>query len=495
MRSRNIIPKMAPGGRGSAFIAVLICILPVTLTAQEQPVGVGVAMQPAGVRSLASYPAPLAGRKADVSTPLQLSTSVRWNAAAKPAKSASSAGPRRITLEEAQHQAAQANNPMLRLAALGVEAAKQHRLGAQSDFFPKFSSTFANLHFNKFMGDVFLVRRPLLGTTTTIAVPLVFKDETMVATTVMQPLTPLFKLNQVVTIARADERVAKAKAGLPAKEVSSDVERSYFELLVAQRQRQVAEGRFKMCENKWRLASASTPPAGMAEYEVEWIEDNKALVLATSKVKEAAVTLNALLGWPADTELEPVIPMAFFENISAPEAVGEAMQSNPEVVEAQQTLVKARAVSKLSKLDYVPDVALVGGYAYQTVFPVLPNDFSYIGVMASYNLFDFGKREHTVKERNAQVAMAETALQLVKAKVAASVTKAYLDLDRARQLSELARRMDSVSRAMEVAYEPEEATNARAKREAETLQAELDHRVAFSRLQQLMGAAVGAPGK
>jgi hypothetical protein len=45
----------------------------------------------------------------------------------------SSDGSRRITLEEAQQQAAQAANPMARLGQLSVEAAKQHRLGAEAD--------------------------------------------------------------------------------------------------------------------------------------------------------------------------------------------------------------------------------------------------------------------------------------------------------------------------------------------------------------------------
>jgi len=107
--------------------------------------------------------------------------------------------------------------------------------------------------------------------------------------------------------------------------------------------------------------------------------------------------------------------------------------------------------------------------------------------MATYNLFDFGKREHAVKERNAQVAMAETGLLLVKAKVAASVTKAYFELDRSRRLSELARRTNSAGYAMEAGYEPEEPKAARAKVEAEMLQADLDHRLAFARLQQLIG--------
>jgi len=79
-----------------------------------------------------------------------------------------------------------------------------------------------------------------------------------------------------------------------------------------------------------------------------------------------------------------------------------------------------------------------------------------------------------------------------KAKVAASVTKAYFELDRARQLSELARRMNWANRAIEVKYEVEEVRVARAKSEAEMLQAELEYRLAFTKLQQLIGAPMAS---
>ncbi len=72
--------------------------------------------------------------------------------------------------------------------------------------------------------------------------------------------------------------------------------------------------------------------------------------------------------------------------------------------------------------------------------------------MASYNVFDFGKREHTIKERNAQVSMAETALELTKAKVAAAVKTSYFEMDRSRQLSELAHRLSAAIPLENVSY-------------------------------------------
>ena len=393
--------------------------------------------------------------------------------------------PRRITLEEAQQQAAAAN-PMAHLAQLQVEAAKQHRLGAESDYFPKISSTFANDHFNKFMGQEVTIRRPIAGGTVTAGLPLVGKDLTLVALTAAQPITPLFKLREVVNIARADERVAMAKAGMPV-ETASNVEKDYYALLVAQRQLEVAKGNAGALRNKQLVASNV---AMLPNHDDHNSEAAKALVIAESKVKELTASLNLLLGYPVEGELELVIPVTQVEEISLKEAADKAMAANPEVVEAEQTVAKAHAASKLSKLDYVPDVAVVGGYVYNSnAAPLLPTDFSYIGILGSYNLFDFGKREHTIKERTAQVSMAETALQLTKAKVAAAVKSSYFEMDRSRQLSALARRLcDAIPvERVDYAKDDSEFAVARAKVEIEMLQADLDYRQAVGQLKTLMG--------
>jgi len=143
----------------------------------------------------------------------------------------------------------------------------------------------------------------------------------------------------------------------------------------------------------------------------------------------------------------------------------------------------------LSKLEYVPDIAVIGAYSYQTAIPLLPKDFSFIGVMPTYNLFDFGKRERTIKERGAQVDMAKANLELVRAKVAAGAQKTVTDLDRTRRILELTRQIVSMQRAaMPRDQDPgPEAKAALAKAEAEMFQADLDYRAAYVQLKRVMG--------
>ncbi len=394
--------------------------------------------------------------------------------------------PRRITLLQAQQQAAAASNPMAHLAQLQVEAARQHRLGAESDYFPKLSSTLTNFHFNKFMGQEVTIQRPIAGGTVTAGLPLAGKDQTLIALTAAQPITPLLKLHEVVNIARADERTAMAKAGMPV-ETASNVEKRYYGLLVAQRQLEVAKANAGALRNKQLLASNTAMLPGHPEDDSEAARE---VVIAGSKVRELTASLNLLLGYPTEQELELATPVTQMEEISLKEAADKAMAANPEVVEAEQTVAKARAASKLSKLDYIPDVAVLGGYAYNAnTIPLLPRDFSFIGIMGSYTLFDFGKREHTIKERTAGVSMAEAALELAKAKVAAAVKASYFEMDRSRQLSALARRLSDAIPVERVSYgkEDSELAISKAKVEIEMLQADLDYRQALAQLKTLMG--------
>jgi hypothetical protein len=95
-----------------------------------------------------------------------------------------------------------------------------------------------------------------------------------------------------------------------------------------------------------------------------------------------------------------------------------------------------------------------------------------------------------VKEVKAQSEMADLGVQLTKAKVAAGVKNSYLELDRSRQLYQLARRMVSATQVVEASYKPgdPEVESARAKMEADMFRAELEYRQAYAKLKALMRA-------
>jgi outer membrane protein TolC len=420
----------------------------------------------------------------------RVSFSARGIALAATVLAPGSDGVCRLTLDEAKQAAAAASSPLVRVGELQVEAAKQHRLGVQANYFPNISTSFVDLHFNKHPGDVLTLQGPL-GNQHQVPVNIINKDQNAVNVMAVQPITPLFAIYQLVKIARADENIARAKAGMPVTEAASKVEKDFFDLLVAQRELTSSKTDARKIQAKWMTASNSGTLSVSTEQETDMINAEKAVVGPASKVKELTASLNEMLGLPEGTKLELVPPEPFVEHISLAEATDKAMVANPEVVEAQQTSIKAHAAEKISKMEYAPTVGVLGGYAFQNSLNlVLPRSFGYIGASASWTIFNFGKREHGVKESKANAEAADLGVELVKAKVAAAVKNSYFEMDRSRQLYQLARRMVSATQVVEASYKPDdpEVESARAKMEADMFRAEFEYRQAYAKLKALMGA-------
>ena len=416
----------------------------------------------------------------------QVNISARGMVLAKTAMKPGPDGVFTLTLDEAQQAASGASNPLVRLGQLSVEAAKQHRQGVQGLYYPNVSTFLDNLHLNQQTGQVLSV--PRLG----LSVPVnVFnKNSTIFNAMATQPVTPLFSVHQLVKIARADENIARAKAGMPVAEAAMKIEKNFFDLLVAQRELTSAEADAKKVQAKWLTASNSGTPIVSTAQETEMLGAERAVLLSTNKVQELTTSLNQMIGLPEGTKLELVPPVPLVEDISQKEATDKAA-ANPEVIEAEQTSIKAHAGLTLSKLTYVPTVAIFGGFTNGNFITqsILPSNFTYLGFVATFTLFDGFKREHGVKESKANAEAADLGVQLTKAKVAGAVKSSYMELDRSRKFYQLARRMVSASQFVEASYKPDdpEVASARAIMEADMFRAELEYRQAYARLESLMG--------
>jgi outer membrane protein TolC len=478
------------GGCRKSFVGLAWLLLGGVLAAQEPPATTSkpdLSLQaPAGMPLKVAFPRVPFVKASEAVPPASRLSGQAYNGGSSFATNAGDAplAVRRVTLEEAQQMAGGASNPLVRLGQLQVEIAKQHRLGVQSMYFPNVGGQLENLHFNKNTGPLLTFDR----LQRTVAVDIINKNQTAYNFSAVQPVTPLFAIHQLVKIARADENIARAKAGMPVAETASRVEKNYFDLLVAERELIGAQAEAKKIQAKWLTASSSGAPRISAEQEADMIAAEKAIALPASKVKELTASLVEMVGLPEGTRLQLVPPEPFVENISLNEATEKAAAVSPEVVEAEQTAVKAHAGSTLSKMAYFPSVAIVGGYTDQNALNIiLPRSFTYIGLIATYTVFDFGKREHGVKEATAQAEAADLAVQLTKAKVGASVKSSYLELERSRQLVQLARRMASATRIVEANYRPDdpEVESAQAKMEADMFRSELEYRQAYARLRSL----------
>jgi outer membrane protein TolC len=408
----------------------------------------------------------------------------------------------RITLEEAK-QRALTNNKLLNLASLNAESKAFAVRAMQANYFPQVVGTALYFHFNDNLGTVLtpggrtisgprgvpLVTLP----TTTIDAAVLNQDSSFAYFGVVQPITDLLKVRQGVKIARADEGIAQAQLEKGIRELVSGVEQLYWGLLAARR---IETGAVAGVRGAEQLAKTQ-----MVQARIALVEAQQALQMVEKQIADVQEQLNSLLDLPLCTTLElvePPLPAPAFQ--CADEVVGLALAASPEIKEARQTVLKAEAALKAGKLEYVPSIAFVGGYANQTGASYIQQDIGYLGVVGSYTFVDWGKRKNVIRERNNLVGMASLKLQQTEDEVRQKAVKAFRDVGQAQQaLTTATQLVGLLKEAEKKATTPEafkdplamalllKASKDLATAEADVIKADLAYREAHVKLMSLIG--------
>jgi outer membrane protein TolC len=423
-------------------------------------------------------------------------------AAGPPAASGPAGNVYHLTLEEAK-QRALGNSKLINLAGLNVDSKGYVVRAAQADYFPKVIGTAVYLHFNDDLGKVVNTPgrtftgprgRPLLtlpGRLFEVAV--INQDTTIANVAALQPITDLLKVREGVKIAQADREIAQAELEAGVRKLVSGVEQLYWGLLAARR---IQAGAVEGLRGAEQLAKTGTLEARTA-----LVESRQAVQQVDQQIADLQEQLNALLDLPLCTTLdlvEPPMPVVPFHCCN--DAVGQALANSPEIRQAEQTVVKARAGLAAGKLDFVPSVALTGGFLKQTFADYMQQDIGYIGVVGSYTFLDGGKRRAVIHEREDLVAMATLKLQQTHDDVRQKAVKAFREvaetqvaLGTAQEMVGLRKEAEKRATTPEALRNPAalaallEATKNRMLAEVDAIKADLAYRQAYVNLMTLIG--------
>jgi outer membrane protein TolC len=397
------------------------------------------------------------------------------------------AGPavRRLTLDEARQLAL--GNKALVLARLNVEQLQHATAAARKDYLPKVIGAVDYLHFNDTLGQVLTFQRGKFGLQqpgiSTISVPIFNQDSTLNTVLVAQPITKLIAVNAAVQIARADEAAAQAQLDKGTRDVLSGVTQAYHGLLGAKWIQAALELQVQLLE---QLVSTKPVP----ELRIGLLETQQGLAQARGQVQELTQQLNSLLDLPLCTVLELVDPVTLEVPVRcADEAAEVAVARDPEVREAAQVIAKAEAGLRVARMDYLPDVNVIGGYQNQSAVSAIQPNFSFVGVTASMTLWEWGKKRDVVRQRQAQIALARQNVAVTADKVRLAARKAYLSFDQAREAYRLAGELVQARKDAEKGATGTAAVQAKAdttKAELEAMKAEIVYRVAYAQLAGLV---------
>jgi outer membrane protein TolC len=402
-------------------------------------------------------------------------------------------------LEEAVTRAISVNK-LLGLAGMNIRNKEFTTASVRANYFPQVLGGVAYLHFDEPLGSVLTLRgRPLLGLPPKVLTANVFEENSSwAAVYALQPITDLLKVRQGVLIGRADEAIAQAQLDKGTREVISGVQQLYWGILAVRKIRAGAEQGVQGAE----LMVKQMPTI---EARVALTEAKQGLLEAAKQLAGLEEQLANLLDLPPCTVLdlvEPAPPVLTFA--CCEDAINLAIAASPEVREAQATIDKARAAVAAGKLEYVPSIAVTGGYLNQTAQLYMQENIGFAGVIGSCTFVDWGKRKNTIRAREMLESMAVLKLQQTQDEVRQKTIKAWREFDETRQTLTLAGELvEARKEVTKQASSPEAMTKAakdpalieillkavkdQALAQVDYIKAELAHQQAYVQLMTLLG--------
>jgi len=354
---------------------------------------------------------------------------------------------RRLTLREAVDLAL-AHNHAVRLAQLSVEEKDHVTEVAKSGYFPQVRNATTFVH----LTDTQLVEIPAGGLG--VVGPNLIPPQTLIinqggvtavtnGTTVVQPLTQLFKIRAANDVARADAEATRGKARGLEDATALRVRQIYYRILIADVQRRAVLAKIQASEDLQlervqQVRYGSALEADLIESRARALQAKQELLTTELQRSDLQMQLNDVIGLPVATTLilDPTVsPISGpSERCERDTCVREALDSHPEIAEARAQVEKAESAVRLAKYDIIPDVEAFGAYSFQSNVPFLADRFGTIGFRASVDLFDGGRKRAVVRERETQLAQAKENLARISDDVELRVQTAYNKMERTRQM-------------------------------------------------------------
>jgi outer membrane protein TolC len=350
---------------------------------------------------------------------------------------------RRLTLREAVDLAL-ARNHVVRLAKLSVDEKDLAKEVARSAYFPSIRNDTSVVR----LTDTQLIAIPAgaFGVSPILVPPqtLIVNQGGVSAATngtgVVQPLTQLLRVKAANDVARAEAEAARGKARSVEDDAALRVHQIYYRVLIADVRRRAVLAKIQASDDVQReriqqVRYGSALDADLIESRAHALQARHELLTTELQRSDLQMQLNDVIGLPLTTPLllDPNVSMPF-DRCERDACIRTALDAHPEIAEARAQVEKAASAVRFARYEFLPDVEAFARYSFQRNVPFLADRFGTIGVRASYDLFDGGRKRAVLRERETLLAQAKENLARVSDDVELRVQTAYNKMERTRQM-------------------------------------------------------------
>lgn len=349
-----------------------------------------------------------------------------------------------LTLEAALTQAFQ-NNPTVENARISVESVKDELDAARTRQYPAFNMGLRGNH--SFVDESFEFKEGSLGTVGGNAVP--SRDieidtqndfTTIFSLEAKQPLVGLYRIGLNIDKIKVQDEIEKQKLRAKRQDTAKRVKEQYYEILETQSALETTQESIAFYRSLVTLVGNKVRVKTALEYQLldtqaKLAKANHDALKQKNTLLSEKERLNELLGRDVETPFKVTADLRAADSpIDLVDAQAQALKQRPEAREARLKLEQAQTELDIKKSAYLPDVDLKATYTKTANTELIPDENFFVGVVARWEFFDWGRRSDEVSKARLSINQAHNVIRRTDAQVVTDVNTRTRELENAKNL-------------------------------------------------------------
>ncbi len=244
------------------------------------------------------------------------------------------------------------------------------------------------------------------------------KPTAVFAASAIEPLSQQYRIGLNIKLERLSREMAQAKLREQQNETIDQVKKTYYAILQTKSALNSVDQAVKSYQELDKVtgdyvvqqialkADHLVVQTRLARAQYEELD-------LSSKLATQKEQLNSLIGREVGYEFEVTDAPAFIAvetNLAAARKL--ALEHRPELQQSRLSVERANLARRIKKSEYIPDVSLGFVYATPRNFPsVVPREFANVGVVVSWEFFDWGRKKHELAAIDNTIEQAKNGLK------------------------------------------------------------------------------------
>jgi outer membrane protein TolC len=294
---------------------------------------------------------------------------------------------------------------------------------------------------------------PVPATDTLVSVPTGFSGT--VSATIAQPIIQQYRIGLNLEAVRLDQAIAQEDLRKDRQRVIAEVKSSYYKVSAIEAGVIALRDLVKAIEDVDRLTGRYLAEGRVLRSEALVVKarlarERHSLSSSESELATQREHLNQLLGRDLSTPFrvsdasEVVASRAV---VPLEEARQRAVESRPEIRKVGLQIDQAENGRRIADSQWIPDLTLLGTYAKNFNYQVLPKEILTVGLWLSWEPWDWGRRGHEAHEQKVAADKARQGRQEAQEQVAVDVGQRWRAVKDAATRLEAARLSEEAAEA------------------------------------------------